>query len=110
MTREWRGDLRRSERKAVAVRFSEFWDRDAFVRSFSGVGLVHLAVTAQLLQQCEVRDKGCHYLASALRSNPSHLRELYLSYNYSRQSGVKMLSNLLNDPNYALNKLECIPK
>uniref|UniRef100_A0A9J8BYI1 NACHT, LRR and PYD domains-containing protein 12-like n=1 Tax=Cyprinus carpio carpio TaxID=630221 RepID=A0A9J8BYI1_CYPCA len=62
------------------------------------------------LQQCEVRDKGCHYLASALRSNPSHLRELYLSYNYSRQSGVKMLSNLLNDPNYALNKLECIPK
>uniref|UniRef100_A0A8C1U9G9 NACHT domain-containing protein n=1 Tax=Cyprinus carpio TaxID=7962 RepID=A0A8C1U9G9_CYPCA len=60
------------------------------------------------LQECKVRDEGCHYLASALCSNPSLLRELYLRYNDAGQSGVKMLSDLLNDSNYALNKLETI--
>ncbi|KTF79332.1 hypothetical protein cypCar_00045797, partial [Cyprinus carpio] len=58
------------------------------------------------LQECKVRDEGCHYLASALCSNPSLLRELYLRYNDTGQSGLKMLSDLLNDSNYALNKLE----
>ncbi|XP_048067059.1 NACHT, LRR and PYD domains-containing protein 12-like [Megalobrama amblycephala] len=55
---------------------------------------------------CKVTDEGCGYLASALRSNPSHLRELELSLNHPGESGVKMLSDLLNDPNCTLNKLE----
>uniref|UniRef100_A0A671N4R5 NACHT, LRR and PYD domains-containing protein 3-like n=1 Tax=Sinocyclocheilus anshuiensis TaxID=1608454 RepID=A0A671N4R5_9TELE len=49
--------------------------------------------------------EGCCYLASALRSNPSHLRELDLSYNHPGDSGVKLLSDLLEDPHCKLEKL-----
>ncbi|XDV43701.1 hypothetical protein PO909_012135 [Leuciscus waleckii] len=48
-----------------------------------------------------VTEEGCCFLASALRSNPSHLRELDLSYNHPGQSLVKLVS----DPNYRLEKL-----
>jgi len=58
------------------------------------------------LCECDVREEGCGYLASALRSNPSHLRELDLRDNRLGESGVKMLSDLLKDPNCALNKLD----
>ncbi|XP_073724217.1 NACHT, LRR and PYD domains-containing protein 3 isoform X1 [Misgurnus anguillicaudatus] len=57
------------------------------------------------LSGCMVTDEGCCYLASALSLNPSHLRELDLSYNNPGASGVKMLSERLNDPHYTLDKL-----
>jgi len=60
------------------------------------------------LWRCNVTGEGCGYLASALCSNPSHLRELDLSLNHLRDSGVKMLSDLLKDPNCALNKLRYV--
>ncbi|XP_052437189.1 NACHT, LRR and PYD domains-containing protein 3 isoform X2 [Carassius gibelio] len=53
------------------------------------------------LSGCMVTEEGCCFLASALSSNPSHLRELDLSYNHPGQSLVKLLS----DPNYRLKKL-----
>ncbi|XP_073683636.1 NACHT, LRR and PYD domains-containing protein 3-like [Garra rufa] len=53
------------------------------------------------LSACMVTEEGCRFLASALSSNPSHLRELDLSYNHPGQSLVKLLS----DPNYRLDKL-----
>ncbi|XP_067222634.1 NACHT, LRR and PYD domains-containing protein 3-like [Chanodichthys erythropterus] len=53
------------------------------------------------LSGCMVTEKGCGYVSSVLSSNPSHLRELDLSYNHPGDSGVK----LLNHPNYRLNKL-----
>ncbi|XP_050989009.1 LOW QUALITY PROTEIN: NACHT, LRR and PYD domains-containing protein 3-like [Labeo rohita] len=53
------------------------------------------------LSGCMVTEEGCCYLASALSSNPSHLRELDLSYNHPGQSLVKLLS----DPNYRLERL-----
>ncbi|XP_036418204.1 stonustoxin subunit beta-like [Colossoma macropomum] len=53
-----------------------------------------------------VTDEGCSSLASALKSNPSHLRELDLSYNHPGESGVKLLSDLLEDPHCALEKLQ----
>ncbi|XP_051752784.1 NACHT, LRR and PYD domains-containing protein 3-like isoform X3 [Ctenopharyngodon idella] len=58
------------------------------------------------LLDCNVTDEGCGYLASALRSDPSQLRELDLSFNCLVKSGFKVLSDLLNDPNCSLNKLE----
>uniref|UniRef100_A0A8C0YR41 Uncharacterized protein n=1 Tax=Cyprinus carpio carpio TaxID=630221 RepID=A0A8C0YR41_CYPCA len=57
------------------------------------------------LSDCGVTDEGCAALASALRSNPSHLRELYLTGNKLGASGVKLLSDLKNDPHYQLQML-----
>uniref|UniRef100_A0A8C1X7P6 B30.2/SPRY domain-containing protein n=1 Tax=Cyprinus carpio TaxID=7962 RepID=A0A8C1X7P6_CYPCA len=57
------------------------------------------------LSGCMVTEEGCCYLSSALNSNPSHLRELDLSYNHPGESGVRLLSDLLNHPNCTLDKL-----
>ncbi len=51
-----------------------------------------------------VTEEGCGYLASALSSNPSHLKELDLSYNNPGESGVKLLS----DPKYRLDELKYV--
>ncbi|XP_026054609.1 NLR family CARD domain-containing protein 3-like [Carassius auratus] len=50
------------------------------------------------LSSCRITQKGCAALSSALRSNPSHLRELDLSCTTPGDSGVKLLSALLEDP------------
>uniref|UniRef100_A0A671RXH7 Uncharacterized protein n=1 Tax=Sinocyclocheilus anshuiensis TaxID=1608454 RepID=A0A671RXH7_9TELE len=50
------------------------------------------------LNHCGVTDEGCAALASALRSNPSHLKHLDLSGNEMGVFGVKQLSDLLQDP------------
>ncbi|XP_050957362.1 NACHT, LRR and PYD domains-containing protein 12 isoform X2 [Labeo rohita] len=57
------------------------------------------------LSGCMVTEEGCGYLSSALSSNPSHLRELDLSYNHPGQSGVQLLKHKLDDPNYKLQIL-----
>ncbi|XP_073730928.1 NACHT, LRR and PYD domains-containing protein 3-like [Misgurnus anguillicaudatus] len=54
---------------------------------------------------CMVTEGGCIALALALRSNPSHLRELDLSYNHPGDSGIKLLSDLLEDPHFKLEIL-----
>uniref|UniRef100_A0A8C1T4T2 Uncharacterized protein n=1 Tax=Cyprinus carpio TaxID=7962 RepID=A0A8C1T4T2_CYPCA len=41
------------------------------------------------LNHCGVTDEGCAALASALRSNSTHLRELNLSRNKLQDSGLK---------------------
>ncbi|KAF4099073.1 hypothetical protein G5714_021103 [Onychostoma macrolepis] len=57
------------------------------------------------LSGCMVSEEGCGYLSSALSSNPSHLRELDLSYNHPGDSGVQLLKHKLEDPNYKLQIL-----
>ncbi|XP_036412828.1 NACHT, LRR and PYD domains-containing protein 12-like isoform X2 [Colossoma macropomum] len=57
------------------------------------------------LSGCMITKEGCSSLASALKSNPSHLRELDLSYNHPGQSGEKLLSARLRDPRGKLNML-----
>ncbi|XP_051978661.1 NACHT, LRR and PYD domains-containing protein 14-like isoform X2 [Xyrauchen texanus] len=57
------------------------------------------------LRSCHNKEEGCAVLSSALRSNPSHLRELDLSQNDIKDSGVKQLSDLLQDPHCKLEKL-----
>uniref|UniRef100_A0A3B5QGI9 B30.2/SPRY domain-containing protein n=1 Tax=Xiphophorus maculatus TaxID=8083 RepID=A0A3B5QGI9_XIPMA len=54
---------------------------------------------------CLVSEEGCASLASALTSNPSHLKELDLSYNHPGDSGVKLLSAGLKDPHWRLEAL-----
>ncbi len=53
-------------------------------------------------------DEGCSAVTSALKSNPSHLRELDLSRNKLRDSGVKHLSDLLMNTQFKLEKLELV--
>ncbi|KAL0992652.1 hypothetical protein UPYG_G00096220 [Umbra pygmaea] len=57
------------------------------------------------LSGCLVSEEGCASLVSALRSNPSHLKELDLSYNHPGDSGVTLLSAGLEDPTWRLEKL-----
>lgn len=57
------------------------------------------------LSGCLITADGCTSLASALRSNPSYLKELDLSYNHPDESGVKLLSVGLKDPNWRLDSL-----
>uniref|UniRef100_A0A673H9M4 NACHT LRR and PYD domain-containing protein n=1 Tax=Sinocyclocheilus rhinocerous TaxID=307959 RepID=A0A673H9M4_9TELE len=57
------------------------------------------------LMDCGVTDEGCGALASALKSNPSHMRNMNLSLNKLGASGVKLLSDGLKDPHCKLEKL-----
>ncbi len=61
--------------------------------------------TCSRLSECNVTEEGYKALASALRSNPSHLIELDLTGNDPGPSGVKQLCDLLQNPNYQLNTL-----
>uniref|UniRef100_A0A3B3SIS5 B30.2/SPRY domain-containing protein n=1 Tax=Paramormyrops kingsleyae TaxID=1676925 RepID=A0A3B3SIS5_9TELE len=80
--------------------------KDSGVKLISAaLGDLHFKLEILRLAGCRVTEEGCSSLASALRSNPSHLRELDLSYNHPGDSGVKMLSALLDDPSCKLEKL-----
>nr|XP_023662119.1 NACHT, LRR and PYD domains-containing protein 3-like [Paramormyrops kingsleyae] len=72
----------------------------------AGLGDSHCKLEILRLSGCRVTERGCSSLASALRSNPAHLRELDLSYNHPGDSGVKLLSAVLEDPSCKLEKLK----
>ncbi|KAG1925308.1 NACHT, LRR and PYD domains-containing protein, partial [Pimephales promelas] len=65
----------------------------------------HCQLNTLTLSWCDMTDEGCSDVISALKSNPSHLRELNLSGNKLRDSGVKNLSDLLMNPQFKLEKL-----
>ncbi|KAG8001180.1 NLR family CARD domain-containing protein 3, partial [Nibea albiflora] len=68
--------------------------RDAGVILLShGLKAPHCRLKTLRLSGCLVTEKGCTQLASALNSNPSHLKELDLSFNHPGES-VKALSAL----------------
>ncbi|XP_073803470.1 NACHT, LRR and PYD domains-containing protein 3-like [Danio rerio] len=80
--------------------------QDSGVKKLSdGLKSQHCKLDTLRLSGCMVTEEGCGFLSSALTSNPSHLRELDLSYNHPGDSGVKLLSEQLEDPNYTLDKL-----
>ncbi|XP_073719024.1 protein NLRC3-like isoform X2 [Misgurnus anguillicaudatus] len=78
----------------------------------SGVELIsdvlknpHCKLEKLRLSGCNITRKGCVALTSALRSNPSHLRDLSLSDNKFGNPGVKLISDVLKDPDCKLEKL-----
>ncbi|KAJ8332675.1 hypothetical protein SKAU_G00424640 [Synaphobranchus kaupii] len=67
--------------------------QDSGVRALSaGLEDLHCKLQTLGLSGCRVTHTGCDSLASALCSNPSHLRELDLRYNHPGDSGVRALS------------------
>ncbi|XP_056122564.1 NACHT, LRR and PYD domains-containing protein 12-like [Rhinichthys klamathensis goyatoka] len=65
----------------------------------------HCRLNTLTLNSCSITEKQSLILTSALKSNPSHLRELDLSGNNLGDSGVKNLSDLLMNPQFKLEKL-----
>ncbi|KAM6943762.1 NACHT, LRR and PYD domains-containing protein 3-like [Lycodopsis pacificus] len=84
--------------------------QDSGVKMLSG-GLKspHCTLETLSLSGCLITEEGCASLVSALSSNPSHLRELDLSYNHPGDSGVKMLSDGQKDPHWRLETLRVEP-
>ncbi|XP_062313781.1 NACHT, LRR and PYD domains-containing protein 12-like isoform X2 [Osmerus eperlanus] len=80
--------------------------KDAGMKLLSaGLGNPLCKLDTLRLSGCLVTEEGCASLASALRSNPFHLRELDLSYNHPGEKGLKLLSAGLEDPHCRLEKL-----
>uniref|UniRef100_W5KCF9 Uncharacterized protein n=1 Tax=Astyanax mexicanus TaxID=7994 RepID=W5KCF9_ASTMX len=66
---------------------------------------MHVHCSNSRLCDCNLTEKSCAHLTSALSSNSSSLRELILSINKLQDSGVKMLSVGLMNPHCKLEKL-----
>ncbi|XP_041960858.1 NLR family CARD domain-containing protein 3-like isoform X4 [Alosa sapidissima] len=80
--------------------------RDSGVQLLSkGLSRPHCKLEMLSLSGCLISEKGCICLASALTSNPSHLKELDLSYNYPGESGLNVLIAGVEDPHCKLKTL-----
>ncbi|KAM9444692.1 NLR family CARD domain-containing protein 3 [Clarias gariepinus] len=72
----------------------------------AGLESPHCTLEILRLYQCNIKAEGCAALASALRRNSSHMRELNVSRNHPGELGVKLLSDLLRDPHCKLETLQ----
>ncbi|XP_049328851.1 NLR family CARD domain-containing protein 3-like isoform X3 [Astyanax mexicanus] len=80
--------------------------QDSGVKLLSaGLKNPHCKLETLWLWSCSITEEGCAALASALKSNPSHLRELDLRDNNPGDSGKKLLSDLQKDPHFKLETL-----
>nr|XP_015818388.2 NACHT, LRR and PYD domains-containing protein 3 [Nothobranchius furzeri] len=78
--------------------------QDVGVKTFStGLASPSCKLEQLILSGCRVAEEGCTFLASAL--NSSRLRKLDLSYNHPGNSGLMLLTALLEDPHCSLNAL-----
>ncbi|KAM9703357.1 uncharacterized protein ACNS7B_002084, partial [Menidia menidia] len=73
-------------------------------RLSEGLRSPHCRLEALSLSGCLLSEVGCAAVASALSSNPTHLRDLDLSYNHPGASGGQLL-RALEDPQIRLQTL-----
>ncbi|MCJ8733039.1 hypothetical protein PDJAM_G00218410 [Pangasius djambal] len=66
----------------------------------------HCKLQTLRLNTCSITEEGFTALISALRSNPSHLRALDVGRNKAGQTGVDLLSDLLQEQSCKLEKLK----
>ncbi|XP_076142937.1 NACHT, LRR and PYD domains-containing protein 3-like [Alosa pseudoharengus] len=79
---------------------------DAGVRRLSaGLRNPNCSLRVLRMSGCQVTERGCALLASALIRNPHHLEELDLSYNHPAESGIQLLSARKQDQHCHLQKL-----
>ncbi|XP_048093205.1 ribonuclease inhibitor-like [Alosa alosa] len=71
-----------------------------------GLGNPNCALETLRLSDCSITEKGYSGLASALRVNPKYLRDLDLRGNDPGKSGVKLLLDLKEDPQYTLRNVQ----
>lgn len=71
----------------------------------SGAHRTIVSLSPFRLRECSLSEASCASLRSALRSSPSHLKELELSYNRLHDSGVELLCNFLEIPECQLERL-----
>ncbi|XP_035381156.1 NACHT, LRR and PYD domains-containing protein 12-like isoform X2 [Electrophorus electricus] len=79
---------------------------DSGIKQLSlGLENPHCKLESLWLKHCDITDKGCAALVSALGLNLSHLRMLDLSRNKLGDSGVKLLSDMLKDTRCKIKSL-----
>uniref|UniRef100_A0A3Q0S935 NACHT LRR and PYD domain-containing protein n=1 Tax=Amphilophus citrinellus TaxID=61819 RepID=A0A3Q0S935_AMPCI len=103
-----KNELQDSGIKSLSVGLETPHCRLEILRSVKSFDLIldHLNFSLYLLLSgCMIREEGCASLTTALRSNPTHLRELDLSENELQDLGVKSLSVGLEMPHCRLEIL-----
>uniref|UniRef100_A0A4W6BSE2 B30.2/SPRY domain-containing protein n=1 Tax=Lates calcarifer TaxID=8187 RepID=A0A4W6BSE2_LATCA len=71
----------------------------------TGLGNVCCKLKTLRLWFCSITEKGCGFLATAVKSNASHLEEVDLSYNHLGKSGATLISEALVEGKCEFTKL-----